>query len=67
MKNTNTSKNIVSTDFPLITPEYKKDRSLFIFESGTHTTILFLTTGAFLVGFAKYLGVDFKKPILIKK
>lgn len=43
---------------PLTEADYSKSRNYSIFEGSTARTIFTLTSGAFLAGFAKYLGAD---------
>ena len=49
-------KSIFFSNKPLTGRDYKKSRTFSIFEGGSARTIFNLTSGAFLAGFASYLG-----------
>ncbi len=49
-------KSIFFSNQPLTGRNYKKSRTFSIFEGGSARTIFNLTSGAFLAGFASYLG-----------
>ena len=49
-------KSIYFSSEPLSDNDYKKSRTYSIFEGGSARTIFNLTSGAFLAGFASYLG-----------
>ena len=48
--------SIYFSNEPLTEKDYKKSRTFSIFEGGSARTIFSLTSGAFLAGFASYLG-----------
>ena len=56
------TKNIIQrlyySDKKLAQLDYEQSRRMFIFEGSTGISILSLTTGAFLAGFARYLGAS---------
>lgn len=51
-------KEIYFSDKVLKEKDYEKSRNIFIFEACTGVGIFSITSGAFLAGFAKYLGIS---------
>jgi MFS family permease len=51
-------KNVYFNDTPLSRKDYHHSRTMFIFEGSTAVSIFALTSGAFLAGYASYLGAN---------
>ncbi|HEY5560869.1 MAG TPA: MFS transporter [Clostridiaceae bacterium] len=56
MKNESIINRLYFSDRELTKTEFEKSRNRFIFEGAVATGLFGLTTGAFLAGFAKYMG-----------
>ena len=58
MKSKSLFNRVYFNEEPLKYSDYEKSRNIFLFEGCAASGIFSLSTGAFLAGFASYLGID---------